>query len=143
MKKYIFISLISLILFSCGNEENLNKKIIELETKSKKLNDSLIKMKKDAILNLKLDLTSQKINNNVKINGKFVELSKLPKYNVYEISKLNQRKVIAQNLTNPDFQYNFESSSIESDSIINIIIEFDINGSKIVQFGRLNLKKER
>lgn len=140
MKKNIFISLISLILFSCGNGENLNKKIIELEVKNRKLKDSLIKMKKDAILNLKLDLTFQKINKNLKIDARFVQFSKLPKHNVYSISNSNQKKLIAQNLTNPDFQYDLQSSSLKMDSIIDIVVEFDVNGSKIVQYGRLNFK---
>ena len=49
MKKITFTLLISLLLFSCSNEEKLNQKIVELETKNKDC-DFLVESKSAQIL---------------------------------------------------------------------------------------------
>lgn len=143
MKKITFTLLISLLLFSCSNEEKLNQKIVELETKNKILIDSLNEITKSTILNLKVELTSKTVNKDTKINGKFLQFSKLPKYNLYIIDNLSQeRKLIEQNITDPYFQFDFKPTS-KSDTNINIIAEFDINSSKVTHYGRLNFKDEK
>ena len=142
MKKIIFTLLISL-LFSCSNEEKLNQKIVELETKNKILTDSLNEITKSTISNLKVELTSETVNMDTKINGRFLHFSKLPKYKLYRIDNLTQeRKLIKENITDPNFQFDFKPSS-KSDTKINIIAEFDFNGSKITHYGRLNFKSEK
>ena len=142
MKKIIFTLLISL-LFSCSNEEKLNQKIVELETKNKILIDSLNEITRRTISNLKVELTSETVNKDTKINGKFLQFSKLPKYNLYRIDNLTQeRKLIEQNITDPNFQFDFKPTS-KSDTKINIIAEFDINGSKVIHYGRFNFKGEK
>ncbi len=143
MKKIIFTLLISLLLFSCSNEEKLNQKIVELETKNKILTDSINEITKSTISNLKVELTSETVNMDTKINGKFLQFSKLPKYNLYRIDNLTQeRKLLKQNITDPNFQFDFKPSS-KSDTKINIIAEFDFNGSKIIHYGRINFKSEK
>ena len=77
------------------------------------------------------------------MNGKFLQFSKLPKYNLYRIDNLTQeRKLIEQNITDPNFQFDFKPTS-KSDTKINIIAEFDINGSKVIHYGRFNFKSEK
>ena len=143
MKKITFTLLISLSLFSCSNEEKLNQKIVELETKNKILIDSLNEITRRTISNLKVELTSETVNKDTKINGKFLQFSKLPKYNLYRIDNLTQeRKLIEQNITDPNFQFDFKPTS-KSDTKINIIAEFDINGSKVIHYGRFNFKGEK
>ena len=143
MKKITFTLLISLLLFSCSNEEKLNQKIVELETKNKILIDSLNEITRRTISNLKVELTSETVNKDTKINGKFLQFSKLPKYNLYRIDNLTQeRKLIEQNITDPNFQFDFKPTS-KSDTKINIIAEFDINGSKVIHYGRFNFKSEK
>lgn len=143
MKKITFTLLISLLLFSCSNEEKLNQKIVELETKNKILIDSLNEITRSTISNLKVELTSETVNKDTKINGKFLQFSKLPKYNLYRIDNLTQeRKLIEQNITDPNFQFDFKPTS-KSDTKINIIAEFDINGSKVIHYGRFNFKGEK
>ena len=143
MKKITFTLLISLLLFSCSNEERLNQKIVELETKNKILIDSLNEITRSTISNLKVELTSETVNKDTKINGKFLQFSKLPKYNLYRIDNLTQeRKLIEQNITDPNFQFDFKPTS-KSDTKINIIAEFDINGSKVIHYGRFNFKDEK
>ena len=143
MKKITFTLLISLLLFSCSNEEKLNQKIVELETKNKILIDSLNEITRRTISNLKVELTSETVNKDTKINGKFLQFSKLPKYNLYRIDNLTQeRKLIEQNITDPNFQFDFKPTS-KSDTKINIIAEFDINGSKVIHYGRFNFKGEK
>ena len=143
MKKITFTLLISLLLFSCSNEEKLNQKIVELETKNKILIDSLNEITRSTISNLKVELTSETVNKDTKINGKFLQFSKLPKYNLYRIDNLTQeRKLIKQNITDPNFQFDFKPTS-KSDTKINIIAEFDINGSKVIHYGRFNFKSEK
>ena len=143
MKKITFTLLISLLLFSCSNEEKLNQKIVELETKNKILIDSLNEITRRTISNLKVELTSETVNKDTKINGKFLQFSKLPKYNLYRIDNLTQeRKLIEQNITDPNFQFDFKPTS-KSDTKINIIAEFDINGSKFIHYGRFNFKSEK
>ena len=141
---YLFIlSCISLLLFSCSNEEKLNQKIVELETKNKILIDSLNEITRSTISNLKVELTSETVNKDTKINGKFLQFSKLPKYKLYRIDNLTQeRKLIKQNITDPNFQFDFKPTS-KSDTKINIIAEFDINGSKVIHYGRFNFKGEK
>lgn len=143
MKKITFTLLISLSLFSCSNEEKLNQKIVELETKNKILIDSLNEITRSTISNLKVELTSETVNKDTKINGKFLQFSKLPKYNLYRIDNLTQeRKLIEQNITDPNFQFDFKPTS-KSDTKINIIAEFDVNGSKVIHYGRFNFKGEK
>ena len=143
MKKITFTLLISLLLFSCSNEEKLNQKIVELETKNKILIDSLNEITRSTISNLKVELTSETVNKDTKINGKFLQFSKLPKYKLYRIDNLTQeRKLIKQNITDPNFQFDFKPTS-KSDTKINIIAEFDINGSKVIHYGRFNFKGEK
>ena len=143
MKKITFTLLISLLLFSCSNEEKLNQKIVELETKNKILIDSLNEITRSTISNLKVELTSETVNKDTKINGKFLQFSKLPKYKLYRIDNLTQeRKLIEQNITDPNFQFDFKPTS-KSDTKINIIAEFDINGSKVIHYGRFNFKSEK
>ena len=140
MKKITLILLIFSTLFSCNNEEKLNKKIIELEAKNKILNDSFNKMMQNAIEQSKVKLTSETNDNSIKINGQWLQFSKLPKYNLYKIDNLKQgKKLIAENLTDPDFQFDFKPMS-KSDSIVLVIAEFDINGFKIIKYGRLNFR---
>lgn len=142
MNKITFTLLISL-LFSCNNEEKLNQKIVELEKKNKILIDSLNEITRSTISNLKVELTSETVNKDTKIYGKFLQFSKLPKYNLYIIDNLTQeRKLIEQNITDPDFQFDFKATS-KSDTNINIIAEFDINGSKVTHYGRFNFKDEK
>lgn len=130
-------------MFSCSNEEKLNQKIVELETKNKILIDSLNEITRRTISNLKVELTSETVNKDTKINGKFLQFSKLPKYNLYRIDNLTQeRKLIEQNITDPNFQFDFKPTS-KSDTKINIIAEFDINGSKVIHYGRFNFKSEK
>ena len=143
MKKITFTLLISLLLFSCSNEEKLNQKIVELETKNKILIDSLNEITRSTISNLKVELTSETVNKDTKINGKFLQFSKLPKYKLYRIDNLTQeRKLIKQNITDPNFQFDFKPTS-KSDTKINIIAEFDVNGSKVIHYGRFNFKGEK
>ena len=143
MKKITFTLLISLLLFSCSNEEKLNQKIVELETKNKILIDSLNEITRSTISNLKVELTSETVNKDTKINGKFLQFSKLPKYKLYRIDNLTlERKLIKQNITDPNFQFDFKPTS-KSDTKINIIAEFDINGSKVIHYGRFNFKSEK
>jgi hypothetical protein len=143
MKKFSITLLISLLFFSCSNEEKLNQKIIELETKNKILTDSLNEINRSIISNLIVELTSETVNKDTKINGKFLQFSKLPKYNLYRIDNLTQeRKLIEQNITDPNFQFDFKQTS-KNDTKINIIAEFDINGSKVVHYGRFNFKDEK
>lgn len=143
MKKFSITLLISLLFFSCSNEEKLNQKIIELETKNKILTDSLNEINRSIISNLIVELTSETVNKDTKINGKFLQFSKLPKYNLYRIDNLTQeRKLIEQNITDPNFQFDFKQTS-KNDTKINIIAEFDINGSKVVHYGRLNFMDEK
>ncbi len=143
MKKFTITLLISLLFFSCSNEEKLNQKIIELETKNKILTDSLNEINRSIISNLIVELTSETVNKDTKINGKFLQFSKLPKYNLYKIDNLTQeRKLIEQNITDPNFQFDFKQTA-KNDTKINIIAEFDINGSKVVHYGRFNFKDEK
>ena len=88
MKKITLILLIFSTLFSCNNEEKLNKKIIELEAKNKILNDSFNKMMQNAIEQSKVKLTSETNDNSIKINGQWLQFSKLPKYNLYKMDNL-------------------------------------------------------
>ena len=141
MKKIFYATLFLSLLISCNeDEQNLKKQISELKVENEKLKVLLSSKTNQDIVNLQLQLNSEttkwKPNKNYKISGKFVRFEKLPLYDLYILGK-NERKLIAKNLTDPNFEFDFKPE-LENDGVLRVIAQIKIGTNDIQQIGRLD-----
>ena len=138
--KHLTLILISLVfLTSCGNKkvEELNKRISELENQNTKLINSLNNSKYLRVLSSDLigiphknNLTTNQAN---KFTFLFSSIQKLPKYNVYQITKNGNeelRELLFENLTDSRFEYNFIPKS-NKDKSFELLAEFDLDSIRV------------
>lgn len=122
IKNIIILSLLFL-LASCQNTkiETLEKKIIELEKKNENLKSQI---EFSRLKNLQLILFPNKykfkIGENEKVTGKFFEISKLHKYDIYQTDSLHSkesRKLILKDATEANFEVDFKPKSKKDDKL--------------------------
>ncbi|WP_064966178.1 hypothetical protein [Tenacibaculum ovolyticum] len=116
MKNIITVLSILTLIISCENKkiEELNNKIYELDRLNKKLTDSLNRSVYERITYSELygiseenDLIANKPN---KFKFVFSSVKKLPKYNIYAITKKGGKKtttLIYEDYTESQFEYDF------------------------------------
>ncbi len=135
MLKKIILYLILFSLISCDNSkiETLEKKISELENTNKKLNAKLNQAEFTRVTNLQLNLIQNehklKVGKNNVISGKFFEISKLHKYDLYQTDSLNSkksRKLLLKNITEPFFEINFNPKS-KNDNKLHVLAVFNLD----------------
>ncbi|AUC84829.1 hypothetical protein CW731_05765 [Polaribacter sp. ALD11] len=116
MKNIITLLFMLVLITSCGNKkiEKLNNKISELEKLNKILLDSLSNKTYNRLINSNLWGISEKndliINKPNKFKFVFSSIQKLPKYNIYAVTKKGGKKsstLIYENYTESEFEYDF------------------------------------
>lgn len=129
----IFIAFIS---FSCKNGEikELKNQITFLENTLSELKDSISKSKKDKIFRSNIIIQAHKesfkINEKTKVKFVFNYIENIPKYDVYEILNENNRKLILENLTVNEFEYEY-SPTKEGWNPIKLMAVFKFENEKI------------
>ena len=137
MNKLLSLTII-FCLFSCKeNEYRLENELVKLQIENQKLVDSLNNYKILNVSSLKMLLNTDskilRLNEDNEINGRFFRFDKLPNYSLYVKSKFTNQKIkVSQNLTEPNFQFNYKPVS-RKDTLLEIFVTMEIN-EKIVTF---------
>jgi hypothetical protein len=147
MNRKLLALLIVFPILSCENSKinSLEKRIVELETLNSDLEKKIAKADYYKVtasqINLFPDNVSVRVGEQIKVRGKFFENNSLPKYNLYETDSTfskSSRKILLENITEPNFDVTFTPKSKEQNKMY-VVAEFDLNNEKfespsIVQF---------
>jgi hypothetical protein len=146
MKKIIIICALSTMIFSCRNNENenLKKRIAELEILNNKLNESLHALELSKLRSSELLLFPQKytfeVGRNYEVYGRMFEKAKIHRYNVYQTDSLHtteSRRLLIKDCSETQFKVNFKPKS-KNDNVMFLLAEFKLDSLKIEFPGIIN-----
>lgn len=147
MKNSIALLLILILTISCENKkvQELKNRISELEKLNIKLSDSLKKSTYNRLINSRLWGISEKnelvVNESNKFKFVFSSIQKLPKYDIYAITKKGGKKsrtLIHQNYTKSEFEYNFIPEN-EKDNSFEVQAMFSLDTVTIEIPGKIKM----
>lgn len=141
----LFLIIMFFTLYSCTNND-LEKRISELESINKKLSDSIKDYKYKDVLSYQLLLSAEKdsfkVGEKTKIKGSFVKYDYIHNFNVY--SGLSKDSLILKDQKLSNFEFDYVPKT-NTDTIIHVTASFIFDDKNEVIFvpGRLIIKPKK
>ncbi|TXG36695.1 hypothetical protein [Seonamhaeicola maritimus] len=136
LTRTLILIFIPLVFLSCKKDETkeLKNRITILEKNLSELKDSISKSKKDKISHSNIIVQTSKenfkVNEKTKVKFVFNYLENIPEYDVYQILNDDSRKLIIENLSVNEFEYEY-SPTKEGWNPIKLMTVFKFGNEKI------------